>query len=849
MFKTSLKSVWARKVRLLMSTFAIVLGVAFVAGSFMFTDSLNRAFMGITQGQVADVNVQPAGGAEQRHGVVGGDSRFLTPAELAKVRKVPGVARAEGDIASPSAYIVGKDGKLIGGQGAPAMGMAYNSAPAAGGVESLKVTSGRAPNKLGEIVLDEQTAERGGYKVGDTVTMLTAGDPPRYQGKLVGLATYANGSMLGATLAFVDQKTAQQLFLDGHNGYQSLWVVAESGQSQQAVADRVSKVLPKGYEAKTGDKLAEETSNAIQDGLKFITIFLLVFAGVALIVGSFLIVNTFGMIVAQRSKELALMRALGASRRQIQGSVLTEAFVVGLIGSLLGLALGVGLAHGIVVLFSLVAGDMDLGEMVLAPRTAIVGVLLGIVVTMIAAWLPARRAGQVPPVAAMREAGVESTENVGKRAIIGLGLLVVGLALLVAQTVTDGTIWLLVAGMLVALAGTILAIPLLARPVAAIVRAVMSRRGVVARLAHDNTLRNPRRTAATASALTVGLTLVTMMSVFGASASHSIDKRINDQFAGDFVTTGLMGESISPAISKSLQNVPGVDRIERSRTGFGSMVGGPRDASIVGASVKPSDRKVISGSDTVTDSTVLVDADVAKKHKIRIGQQIALTIDGQRKKSLKVTGLLEAGNSGSDAATARFLVSLPTFEAIGGLNRDSSLTIYKKPDADAAAVGAALKAKVKGIPTVSVQTRDEFSETQRAPVDQMLTLIYGLLALAILIASLGILNTLALSIFERTREIGLLRAIGLGRKQLRGMVRLESVTITLLGAVSGIALGLVFGVAFQRSQEESGIQYLAIPWERLAVFLLLSIVIGVLAAWWPARRAAKLKVLDAIATE
>lgn len=851
MLKTSLKSVWARKVRLFMSTFAIVLGVAFVAGSFMFTDALNKAFMGIMQGQVADVNVRPSGGATQGHGIPGGDARMLSPADVAKVQAVAGVKKAVGDISSPSAYVVDKDGKVIGGQGAPALALNYNNVPAAGGAESIKITSGRAPAKYGEIMLDEQTASRGHYVLGDTVSIMTPGDPPRYEGKLVGIMKYANGSMLGATLAAVDTSTAQKLFMNGRDGFQTIWVVADDAQgNQDALAKRVQAALPSGYEAVTGQKAAEESQNTIQKGLQFITIFLLIFAGVALIVGSFLIVNTFGMIVAQRSKELALMRALGASKRQIQTGVIIEAVVVGFVGSLLGLALGVALAHGIVALFSMVAGDMDLGEMTLAPRTVIIALVLGIGVTVMAAWLPAHRASTIAPVAAMREAGVEPASGTRGRTLSGLVLLLVGAALLTAQVITDGSIWLLVGGMLLALAGTVMVIPLVARPVADLVRAVTRRRGVVSQLAHDNTLRNPRRTAATASALTIGLTLVTMMSVFGASTRYSINKQINDQFTGDYVVAGLRGEMLSPAIAKSFDGVAGVDRIERTRVGVGSIPGGAKDLMVMGTNAKAAESsKMASGSAKLSDASVIVDEAIAKKHGLALGKSVKLTVDGQRTKNVTVTGLLKANNSAGEQAPVEFLLTLPTFESIGGTAQDSQLTIYKKADADMATVSSALKAKVKDLPTISVQTRQEFAKTQSAAVDQMLMLIYGLLALAILIASLGILNTLALSVFERTREIGLLRAIGLSRRQLRAMVRLESVTITLLGAITGIVLGLIFGVVFRRSQQDNGITHLAIPWTSVVVFLVLAIIIGVVAAWWPARRAAKLKVLDAIATE
>ena len=849
MLKSSLKSVWARKVRLLMSTFAIVLGVAFVAGSLMFTDTLNKAFTGMMNGTVPDVRVQISG-AQEGHRTAGGTSTAISPAILDKVRKLPGVQQAEGDITTMSAYVLGKNGNVVGGQGAPALGFNYQTAPAAGNVQGLRVTSGRAPTKAGEVALDRETLTRGGYRLGDTVTVLTSGNPPRYQAKLVGTIGYAGGASVGATMVIVDTHTAQQLFLDGKNGYQSLWVAAKPGTTQSTLASQIKPLLPKGYEIVTGDKASEESANAIKQALSFITTFLLVFAGIALLVGSFLIVNTFGMLIAQRTRELALMRALGASARQVQGSVLVEALIVGLLGSLLGIGLGVALAHGIVALFGAVGAELNVGTMILSPRTVLISLAVGLIVTALAAWLPARRAARIAPVAAMRDDHVEPEQQVKRRSLIGVVLLLIGAAAMIFQLQSKGSVWWLALGMFLGLFGAIAATPLVARPIVRLVTAP-GRGGVVPRLAGDNALRNPRRTASTASALMVGLTLVTMMTVFGASASGSIDKQISEQFKGDFVVAGLPGQALSPTIASSMKKVDGVETLSAVRMTPGKANGtrttifgvNPRDYE------KVTELTMASGTKNLTDDGVLVAQKSADFFKLKPGDKVTLTVDGVTVKQVPVQGVIADPKDGFTEFSDGFTVTTKLFGELGGAARDARLTILTRSGADKEQVRRGLDQVITGMPTISVKDQAGYAAEQRQPIDQMLMLIYGLLGLAIIIAALGVLNTLALSILERTREVGLLRALGLSRRQLRRMVRIESIAITLIGAVTGVVLGTLYGIAFRASQADSGVTTLVMPYGRLVLFLVLAIVIGVVAAWWPARRAAKMNVLDAIATE
>ena len=695
MLATSLKTVWARKLRLLMSTFAIVLGVAFVAGSLMFTDSLGKAFTGIMNGTVGDANVrlaQESGGHGSRLG-----ARIIPPSALEKARATDGVKQVDGVVTSISATVLAKDGKVIGGQGAPAFGVNFHTAKAAEGAEGLHITEGRAPTNNGEIALDPKTAERGGYRIGDTVSILTTGETPRYSGKLVGFASYANGSMVGTTLAVVDTKTSQKLFLDGRDGYTSLWVEAEPGTSQDDVVKALKPTVPEGFEVVTGKQASDEAASGIQDALSFITTFLLVFAGVALLV-------------------------------------------------------------------------------------------------------------------------------------------------------TDSSIWVFVTGMVLMLFGTIAATPVLARPVVRGIGALARRQGVVARLAEENSLRNPRRTAATTSALMIGLALVSMMTVFGASASGSIDALIAKSFRGDFVVSGQRSEPMSQSIAPSMKKVDGVREVSRQRYGDGTANDAPATFLAVDAAtlddVAPI--TVTQGSNALDDSKLLVSTDVAKAFNWKPGTQVRITVDGSHTRAVNVAGVFdkEDNNRQDD-----YVVTIPTFEAIGGAEKDNMLHVLAADSADRKKVQAGLEGVVKDIPTITVKDQEGYAAEQRAPIDSMLTLIYGLLGLAIVIAVLGIINTLALSVIERTREIGLLRAVGLSRRQLRSMVRLEAVTISLIGALIGVVLGTIFGVLFQRTQADSGVDVLVIPYGRLALFLVLAALVGVLAAWWPARRASKLNILSAIATE
>ena len=522
MFKAAWKSLLGRKLRLIMSTFAIVLGVAFVAGTLIFSDTLGRSFTAIFASSVGDVVVRPVGASADD----GSPTTLTMPASIVDdLAETEGAARADGNVTSFGVFVVSQEGKLIGGQGAPGLGFSYNDAPAGHGIEGLRISEGDIPAGPDEVVLDAGTAERAGYAIGDQVQLVTSSEQAELTPTLVGTASFADGgSANGATITLFDEQTAQDLFLGGKDAYNDAWVTAADGVSQEELRDNVASTLPDGYEAVTGDQAAEEAGSDLVEAISFITTFLLIFAGISLVVGSFLIVNTFSILVAQRSKELALLRALGASRRQVTRSVLFEAGVLGLVGSTIGLGLGFLLAMGIRALFATFGLDLSGQALIFAPRTALAAYAVGIVVTVLAAYVPARRSAQIAPVAALRDDIAMPESSLRRRMLVGSGLIALGVGTMLTGLYADMPQpgWCVGGGILAALLGVAAASPVISKPFLAAMGSVYRRMfGTVGTLAGQNSLRNPRRTTATASALMIGLALVATMAIVGASAKAS----------------------------------------------------------------------------------------------------------------------------------------------------------------------------------------------------------------------------------------------------------------------------------------------------------------------------------------
>lgn len=847
MLRSTFTSLLARKVRLLMSALAIVLGVGFVAGSLIFTDTLGRTFDGIMEGTVGDVVVQPEN--LMMSGPAG--TATLTTEDLDRFAALDGVERADGNVDAMGVFVVGKNGNVVGGQGAPALAFNHTDAPNQLGEQVLSYDEGRAPSGDGEVAIDGMTAERAGLAIGDEVRLVTAGQYPEITARLVGTVRFGEGGMAGASISIFDTPTAQKYFLGGKDGFTSAWLTTEDGASQDEVAAAAAKIAPEGLVAETGKKVADESADQIEQAMGFITTFLLVFAGIALFVGSFLIINTFSILVAQRGRELAMLRAIGATRGQITRSVLLEALVVGLIGSVLGLVVGVVLAFAIRALFAVIGLDMSGTGLVFTPRTVIASFAVGTLVTLLAAYIPARRAGRVAPVEAMRESAAESTTAHPVRlalevAVLVLGAVAFGYGLFVAE---DNELWWVAGGTVGLLLGCAFLSPLVGRPLIRALGWLYTKAfGSVGRMAEQNAIRNPGRTAATASALMIGMTLVALMGVVSQSTKASVDRQIEETFQADYMISNAIGQPFSHELSKRAEQVDGVDKVSPVRFAPVQVIGANFGAQAIDPESfhEIEDIEIVDGTDVLGPDEMLVREGLKDSKafgETEVGDSVELTV-GATTKPFVVTGYFKDSGGGNDV-----YLSLDGLTALGAPEADNWAFVFVEEGADKAAVSDGLDELIKDQPLVSLKDQEGYAAEQRKSINQLLYIIYGLLAMAIIIAILGIINTLGLSVMERTREIGLLRAVGLGRGQLRRMVRLEAIAIALLGAVLGISLGVVSGVAIQRSLVDDGITDLAIPWGQLVVFLVLAGVIGVLAAVWPAWRASRMKVLDAISSE
>jgi putative ABC transport system permease protein len=851
MIRASLKSLLARRVRLLLSTFAIVLGVAFVTGILMFSDTLERSFTALFASTVGDSVVRPDNSDVANQGGV--FSTQTVPASLQPtLEQLPGAARVDGMVSATGVYVLDTDGKVVGGSGPPAFGGNWSDAPAGHGLEGLVIVDGHEPHGADEVVLDQDAADEAGYHLGDQVSIITSAKTLDVHPTLVGIAGFRDGGSLnGATFAAFDTPTAQQLFLDGQDAYNTFWVTAKDGVSQEELTEQANRVLPAGLEAVTGDDAADENAGPLLDGIDFLTTMVLIFAAIALVVSTFIIVNTFSILVAQRSRELALLRALGASKRQVIRSVQLEAFVVGVVGATVGLGLGVLLAMGIRALVATLGLDLANQPLVFAPRTPVVAYAIGILVTMVAAYLPARRTGRIAPVQALRDEVALPESSVRRRLLLGIALIVVGVPLALVGLFVGGVPhngWWVGAGVLAVLLGVTAASPVIGRPflraTGAVDAAVF---GPMGRLAGQNSLRNPRRTTATASALMIGLTLAFTVAILGSSAKASVDRTVHENFIGDYIVSSAFGQGFSPTITDRMQHIEGVDKVLSERYGYGLYRGSTSDGLSVVATAPETvgefDLDAVSGSVAdLADGTVVLEKDWAKDHDLEVGDTLAITVP-TGKKQWRVAALVHD----SPLIFAPVLTTTQTLLDSGFPDQDNYVVVFAEPGATG--LQGRLDAVVKDLPVVTVKDEQAFAAEQRAPIDRIIAIIYVLLVFAVVIAILGIVNTLALSVIERTREIGLLRAIGVSRRQLRLMIRLESVVIAVLGAVLGVALGIVFGVTLMYALRDQGLKVIDIPFGQLVVFLVLSMLIGVLAAVFPARRAARLDVLRAIAVE
>ncbi|MER5279460.1 FtsX-like permease family protein [Streptomyces sp. NPDC002809] len=842
MFRTALRNVLSHKARLLMTVLAVMLGVAFVSGTLVFTDTLGNAFRNQSAKNYDDVAVAVTTHADQRDP----KSRGIDAATLKKIEALDGVGTAAGRV-DGFAGVADPDGKLIGNGWS---NTGANFAPGKDGKDSqYTFTDGTGPTAAGSVALDKDTAKKGEYKVGDKVRVATNGPVKEYT--LSGVFTTEDGAVnAGGSLVLFDTPVAQQLFLRPGE-FRNVSVTAAPGASDQQLLTAVKPLLPEDAEAKTGKALADEQAEQIESGLSSLNKLLLAFAGIALFVGIFLIANTFTMLVAQRTKELALLRAVGASRRQVKRSVLLEAAVVGLIASVIGFALGLGLATGLRSAMSLIGGKIPAGPLVVAPLTVAAAFGVGVLITVLAAWLPARRAAKIPPVAAMNSLYAAATvKSLVLRNSLGAVITLLGGAAVVAGAAQSGTNAQvsIAAGAFLALIGVIILIPLLSRPAIALVRPLLRRLfGVSGKLAAQNAVRNPRRTGATASALAIGLTLVTGISVLGVTLGQAVDKMTTDNIKADYMVSMASGDALDESALTALEKADGVTAVSPQQSVWLDI----GDTSLSASGVTPGDVQQVlavetrSGSlDSLGKGEIAVSDKTAKSQGWTTGDNVPVTYGDDKKGSLKIGALYKDNEFLSPVLIPRDVVAPHE-------GRADIREIWVKTDGGASTANEqALVDALGDNPGMSIMDRDDIRDMFGGSINLAMNIMYGLLAMALIIAVLGVVNTLAMSVFERQQEIGMLRAIGLDRRKVKRMIRLEAVVISLFGAVVGIALGLFLGWAIGRTVAAEIPQYvLVVPWGRIAVFLLLAGLVGVLAAMWPARSAAKLNMLTAIKTE
>jgi len=850
MLGTSFKNMLAHRRRLAATALAVILGVALIAGTLVLTDTISQTFSGlyttVYKGTDAVVRAKAAFTGIQNSGA----QRPPVDAGLvASLRTVQGVAADEGVIWGYT-RLVGKNGQALGNpaNGAPTLGSNWSQVAA---LNPFHLVAGHAPQAAGQVAIDAKSARDGHLAVGDTTTVLANGPPQRVQ--VVGIVGFGTAdSPGGASVVLFTTPDAQRL-VTAPGKFSTISFVAQPGVSQAQLARNLQAALPVGLEAVTGQQVTSEArSNALNALGQFNTL-LIVFAVAALLVGAFMIFNTFSITVAQRTRENGLLRALGATRRQILSSVLLEAVTVGLLASAVGLALGVAVAAGLKALLAALGIDIPAGGIVFAARTVIIALVVGTGVTVAAALSPARKAGKVPPIAAMQDAAVTSTGYGSKqRVFVGLGVLALGAAALFTGLLAHLSSPVLVVGV-----GAVLVffgVAILGRTVALPISRVLgaplpSLRGVTGTIARQNAMRNPKRTAAAASALMICVGLVSFITIFASSATAAINTVYARSFTGDFIINSGAGGTggVDPALARRVGQLPQVALASGLRVGMAKIEGGVQQ--VVAVDPKTAfgifDVQPLQGNENdLGPDAIAVYKTAATDHHLKIGDHIPVLFADTGTRSMRVALIY-----GSSEPAGNYFLGISAYQANFTNQYDLLVFVKKAPGVSTAAALAAVTNVTKDYPGTTVQNEAQYEAQVEQPINQLLNLIYILLLLAVIIALLGIGNTLALSIYERIREIGLLRAVGMTRRQLRSVIRLESVVIALQGTALGLLIGVLFGWAIVHAINIFGTGVVSIPYRTLVAVVILAAIGGVVTAIRPARRAAKLNILRAIVTE
>ncbi|MFE6132146.1 ABC transporter permease [Streptomyces sp. NPDC056437] len=853
-FRTSLRNFLAHKGRMALSAVAVLLSVAFVSGTLVFTDTMNTTFDKLFASTASDVTVSPQG-ADDDDAPQTGRPETLPASLVEKVKSAEGVKSVDGGVSSMSVTVVNAKNKDVGAtNGAPTIAGAWSD----NDLKSMEITSGHAPRGPTEMMVDADTADKHHLKIGDELrTIAVTGD---FTAKISGIASFKVTNP-GATIVYFDTATAQRELLGREGLFTGISVTAAEGVSDEQLKKNIAATLDAPYKLQTAKEAADAGREEVGSFLDVMKYAMLGFAGIALLVGIFLIVNTFSMLVAQRTREIGLMRAIGSSRRQVNRSVLIEALFLGIVGSVAGIAAGVGLAVGLMKLMGSMGMNLSTDDLTVKVTTPVVGMVLGIVVTVVAAYVPARRAGKVSPMAALRDAGTPADGRAGKvRAAIGLLLTGGGAAALLVATQADkaaeGSMFLGL-GVILSLIGFVVVGPLLAGVVVRVISALVLRMfGPVGRMAERNALRNPRRTGATGAALMIGLALVACLSVVGSSMVASATDELDKSVGADFIVQASNGQPIVPQAQKALEKTPGIAHVTQYK-GVNAKITSPDgktvDDELVAADATYAQdlrRKTVGGelSAAYGKNAMSVGDTYAEEHGVKVGDTLTVAFKGGESAKLKVAAI--TSDDGNVDKGVKYTSTATAEQYIPADKLPKNLILFASADdGKEKEAYTALKSSLAAYPQYKVQDQTDFKQDLKDQVGQLLNIVYGLLALAIIVAVLGVVNTLALSVVERTREIGLLRAIGLSRRQLRRMIRLESVVIALFGALLGLGLGMGWGTAAQKLLALEGLGVLEIPWPTILTVFVGSAFVGLFAALVPAFRAGRMNVLNAIATE
>jgi putative ABC transport system permease protein len=855
MIRVALKGLWGRKLRTFLTALAIVLGVSMISGTYVLTDTITASFTKVVDGSYENADAVVSGKVAFKNTNSNTEETPAFPdSVLAKVKGLPDVAAAAGTI-NDEVKLIGRDGKVISTKGGESIGTSVDPKNDAQ-FTPLKLVSGQWPVGNGQIAIDERTSEKKHFAVGDSIS--AAADQGVRRFEITGVARFSSSASIGAsTIAIFDVPTAQDLF-DKDGKFDEVQVAARQGVTAEKLVGEIRPLLPETATVKTAEAQTQEAVDDINEGVGLFQKILLAFGFIALFVGAFVIANTLSITIAQRMREFATLRTIGGSRRQVLRSVMLEALVVGIMASLIGLFFGLAIAKGLNALFSALGVEFPSGGTVFATRTIVVSLVVGVVVTLLASLRPAIKATRVPPIAAVREgASLPSSRLSRFGPVVSIVTLALGILLLVygifgSGLTTANRLMALGFGTLILFVGVSMNAKRAVRPLAAVLGWPGTQIGGAAgTLARENAMRNPSRTASTASALMIGLALITFVAILGAGLRTSFGDAVDKLFVADYALTAENGfDPFTKEADAAVAGTPGVTAVSGLRGG---------DARIFGHNVQitavpPNTAETIridwlQGGTSVParlgKDGAFVNEDYAKDHHLKIGSPIAVKTPTGQVLQLRLKGIFDPPKGGSPFGDVT--MSAATFDANYTKPQNLMTLINIKGgvnDANTARLGLS----IHSFPDAKVVTASQFKKGQLDEINLTLNLLYGLLGLSVIISLFGVVNTLVLSVFERTRELGMLRAIGMTRSQVRRMIRHESIVTALIGAALGIAVGVFLAVLTTQALSDEGI-VLAIPWRTIALFVVATIVAGILAAILPARRASRLNILKALQYE